>query len=52
MFRLQVWGILRANEAPRQFIEGGEFYVLKEVPQIAKVGDVLALEAGSGSLPK
>lgn len=45
----QVWGILREGEAARQFIEGGEYYVLKKVPYITKVGDVLELEeAGSG----
>jgi hypothetical protein len=37
----QVWGILRAGEPARQFVEGGEYYVLKEVPYVAKVGDVL-----------
>uniref|UniRef100_A0A7S0WG26 Uncharacterized protein n=1 Tax=Chlamydomonas leiostraca TaxID=1034604 RepID=A0A7S0WG26_9CHLO len=47
---LVVWGILRANEPPRQFIEGGEFYVLKEVPAILKVGDVIAeIEAGKSA---
>lgn len=45
---LVVWGILRNGEAPRQFIEGGEFYTLKQVPYVMKVGDVLEqLEAGS-----
>jgi len=33
----QVWGILRANEPPRQFVEGGEFYVLNVVPYVTKV---------------
>ncbi|KAF5828238.1 mitochondrial cytochrome c oxidase subunit 4, 13 kd [Dunaliella salina] len=36
-----VWGILRANEPPRQFVEGGEFYVLNVVPYVTKVGDVM-----------
>jgi hypothetical protein len=45
---LQVWGILRENEPPRQFIEGGEFYVLKKVPYVQRVGDVLEqIEGGS-----
>ncbi len=26
---LVVWGIVRETDPPRQFIEGGEFYVLK-----------------------
>ena len=34
-----VWGILRESEAPRQFIEGGEFYVLKTVAYVKKVGE-------------
>jgi cytochrome c oxidase subunit 5b len=38
---LVVWGILRAYEPPRQFVEGGEFYVLNLVPYVSKVGDVL-----------
>ncbi len=38
---LVVWGILRSDEPPRQFIEGGEFYVLKKVAYVKKVGDVL-----------
>lgn len=47
---LVVWGILRENEAPRQFIENGEFYVLKRVETVTKVGDVL--EASEAALPK
>lgn len=47
---LVVWGILRASEPARQFIEGGEFYVLKEVPAIMKVGDVITqIEAGQAA---
>jgi len=38
---LVVWGVLRDNDPPRQFIEGGEFYTLKKVPYVKKVGDVL-----------
>lgn len=52
---LVVWGILRDGEGPRQFIEGGEFYVLKKVPYVKKVGDVLDEIAASKSgtpLPK
>ena len=47
---LVVWGIVRENDPPRQFIEGGEFYVLKKVPYVKKVGDVLdELEGASGA---
>lgn len=51
---LVVWGILRAGDPPRQLVEGGEYYVLKEVPYVAKVGDVLEqIEAGQSTpLPK
>lgn len=31
---LIVWGILKAGEPPRQFIEGGEYYVLTVVQQV------------------
>ena len=37
---LVVWGILKAGEPPRQFIENGEFYVLQLVEYVKKVGDV------------
>lgn len=50
---LVVWGILRENEPPRQFIEGGEYYVLKTMPYIKKVGDVLdEISNGSAALAK
>ncbi len=45
----QVWGILRAGEPARQFIEGGEYYVLLQVPYVAKVGDVIELLEGGGA---
>lgn len=48
---LVVWGILRGNEPPRQFIEGGEFYVLKKVPYVAKVGDVVDEYVEAGAKP-
>ncbi|KAG2443891.1 hypothetical protein HXX76_002231 [Chlamydomonas incerta] len=45
---LVVWGILKEGEPPRQFVENGEFYVLKSVEYIKKVGDVLeAIEGGA-----
>eukprot|EP00798_Chlamydomonas_sp_ICE-L_P009538 gene9538-12179_t len=34
---LVVWGILREHEAPRQFIEGGEYYTLHTMPYVKKV---------------
>eukprot|EP00195_Chlamydomonas_chlamydogama_P007258 CAMPEP_0202900392 /NCGR_PEP_ID=MMETSP1392-20130828/11443_1 /ASSEMBLY_ACC=CAM_ASM_000868 /TAXON_ID=225041 /ORGANISM="Chlamydomonas chlamydogama, Strain SAG 11-48b" /LENGTH=176 /DNA_ID=CAMNT_0049586773 /DNA_START=127 /DNA_END=657 /DNA_ORIENTATION=+ len=49
---LVVWGILRESDPPRQFIEGGEFYVLKKVEYVQKVGDVLdAIEATKAAKP-
>lgn len=36
-----IWGILREGDPPKQFIDGGEFYVLKRVDYIRRVGDVL-----------
>lgn len=49
---LVVWGILRENEPPRQFIEGGEFYVLRTVSYVKKVGDVLEELEKNPSLAK
>ncbi|KAG1661593.1 hypothetical protein FOA52_000768 [Chlamydomonas sp. UWO 241] len=46
---LVVWGVLRDNDPPRQFIEGGEFYVIKKVPYVKKVGDVLDELEGGGA---
>lgn len=42
---LVVWGILKADEGPRQFIEGGEFYVLKVVEYIQKVRMITCITA-------
>ncbi|GFR49876.1 hypothetical protein Agub_g11980 [Astrephomene gubernaculifera] len=45
---LVVWGVLKENEPPRQFVENGEFYVLKLVDYVKKVGDVVEeIEAGA-----
>lgn len=51
---LVVWGILKAGEPPRQFIENGEFYLLQMVEYVKKVGDVREeLEASDkAKLPK
>ncbi len=44
----QIWGVLKADGAPMQFVEGGEYYVLKQVPYIQKVGDILEMiESGA-----
>lgn len=45
-----MWGILREGEPPRQFIEGGEYYVLHKVSYVTRVGDVL--EQLEGGAPK
>ena len=48
----QVWGILREEDGARQFVENGEYYMLKVVPYVAKVGDVLEImEAGTQPVP-
>ncbi|GLC41307.1 hypothetical protein PLESTB_001077100 [Pleodorina starrii] len=45
---LVVWGILKDGEPPRQFVENGEFYVLKLVEYVKKVGDVMEeIEGGA-----
>lgn len=50
---LVVWGILREGEPPRQLIEGGEYYVLKSMPYVKKVGDVLdEISAGGPTISK
>lgn len=49
---LVVWGILKEGEGPRQFVENGEYYTLKRVAKVVKVGDVLsALEGGQAATP-
>lgn len=49
---LVVWGILRDGDPPRQLIEGGEFYMLKKVPYVKKVGDVLEeVDASKAKVP-
>ncbi|PNH02673.1 hypothetical protein TSOC_011344 [Tetrabaena socialis] len=45
---LVVWGILKEAEPPRQFVENGEFYVLKMVENVKKVGDVVQELEGGG----
>lgn len=38
---LVIWGIIRAGEPPKQLVAGGEFFVLKKVEYVEKVGDKL-----------
>jgi cytochrome c oxidase subunit 5b len=38
---LVIWGILREGEEPRQFVEGGEFFMLQRVEDIPRVGDLI-----------
>lgn len=40
---LVIWGIIREGEAPKQLVAGGEFFTLKRVERVAKVGDVLGI---------
>ncbi|GLI61211.1 hypothetical protein VaNZ11_003503 [Volvox africanus] len=49
---LVVWGILKEGEAPRQFVENGEFYVLKLVEYVKKVGDVMEEIEGASEKAK
>ncbi|GIL81712.1 hypothetical protein Vretimale_1352 [Volvox reticuliferus] len=49
---LVVWGILKEGEAPRQFVENGEFYVLKMVEYVKKVGDVMEEIEGASEKAK
>jgi cytochrome c oxidase subunit 5b len=44
---LVIWGVLSESDPPRQFVEGGEFFVLQRVENIPRVGDLL----DSGALP-
>lgn len=41
---LVIWGIIREGEPPKQLVAGGEFFVLKKVTQVEKVGDVLGID--------
>ena len=49
---LVVWGILKEGEPPRQFVENGEFYVLKMVEYVKKVGDVVEEVEGGADKAK
>lgn len=48
---LVIWGILREGEPPKQFVEDGEYYVLKRVSYVKRVGDVLLELSESKPLP-
>lgn len=41
---LVIWGIIREGDPPRQLVTGGEFFVLKQVEKVERVGDVLGIE--------
>lgn len=40
---LVIWGIIREGEPPKQLVAGGEFFSLKRVDRVPKVGDVLGI---------
>lgn len=40
---LVIWGIIREGEPPKQLVAGGEFFTLKRVERVPKVGDVLGI---------
>lgn len=45
---LVIWGIIREGEPPRQLVAGGEFFTLKRVDRVPKVGDVLGISLAPG----
>lgn len=50
---LVIWGILREGEPPKQFVQEGEYYQLKRVSYVKRVGDVLMEGQGeSKSIPQ
>jgi len=40
---LVIWGVIRQGEPPKQLVAGGEFFVLKKVERVEKVGDKLGI---------
>eukprot|EP00775_Hariotina_reticulata_P006909 gene6909-7125_t len=40
---LVIWGVIRDGEPPKQLVAGGEFFVLKKVERVEKVGDKLGI---------
>eukprot|EP00882_Tetradesmus_deserticola_P001003 GHRQ01001086.1.p1 GENE.GHRQ01001086.1~~GHRQ01001086.1.p1 ORF type:complete len:162 (+),score=67.08 GHRQ01001086.1:129-614(+) len=40
---LVIWGVIREGEPPKQLVAGGEFFVLKKVERVEKVGDKLGI---------
>jgi cytochrome c oxidase subunit 5b len=40
---LVIWGVIREDEPPKQLVAGGEFFKLKKVSRVEKVGDVLGI---------
>jgi len=45
---LVIWGIIREGEPPKQLVAGGEFFTLKRVDRVPKVGDVLGISLAPG----
>lgn len=45
---LVVWGVVREGEPPKQLVPGGEFFSLKRVAHVDKVGDVLGIAEAKG----
>jgi cytochrome c oxidase subunit 5b len=45
---LVIWGVVREGEPPKQLVPGGEFFSLKRVAHVDKVGDVLGIAEAKG----
>jgi cytochrome c oxidase subunit 5b len=45
---LVVWGVVREGEPPKQLVPGGEFFTLRRVAHVDKVGDVLGIAEAKG----
>ncbi|KAF8056367.1 hypothetical protein HT031_006366 [Scenedesmus sp. PABB004] len=45
---LVIWGIIREGEPPKQLVAGGEFFTLKRVDRVDKVGDKLNIPLTPG----
>lgn len=45
---LVIWGIIREGEPPKQLVAGGEFFVLRRVERVEKVGDKLNIPLTPG----
>lgn len=45
---LVIWGVVREGEPPKQLVPGGEFFSLRRVAHVDKVGDVLGIAEAKG----